>query len=113
MPLRDFIDKQYLRYVGHICRLDNFCLAKVMLFTEPKRRHYRDPWIKISKLLGISIEQSKKMTQSRAEFAGLINQDQPTIQSTSTTKSSLNEDSTSTSKLRGGGPSRKIFRTYI
>ena len=48
MPLRDFIDKQYLRYVGHICRLDNFCLAKVMLFTEPKRRHYRDPWIKIS-----------------------------------------------------------------
>ena len=73
LPLRDFINKQYLKYVGHICRLDNICLAKIMLFAEPTRRYYRDPWIKISRLLGVSIEQSKKMTQSRAEFAGLVN----------------------------------------
>ena len=37
LPLRDSIDKQYLKYVGHVCRLDNFCLAKAMLFAEPSR----------------------------------------------------------------------------
>ena len=73
LSLRDFIDKQYLKYIGHVCRLDNFCIAKVMLFAEPTRRYYRDPWIKISKLLGLSIEQCKKLTQSRAKFAGLVN----------------------------------------
>ena len=73
LPLRDYIDKQYLKYVGHICRLDNFCLAKVMLFAEPTRSHYRDPWLKISRLMDVSVQQAKKMTQSRAEFAGLVN----------------------------------------
>ena len=73
LPLRDYIDKQYLKYIGHVCRLENFCLAKVMLFTEPARRYFRDPWIKISNLLGLSIEQCKKLTQSRSEFAGLVN----------------------------------------
>ena len=62
LPLRDYIDKQYLKYVGHICRLDNFCLAKVMLFAEPTRSHYRDPWLKISRLMDVSVQQAKKMT---------------------------------------------------
>ena len=64
LPLREYIDKQYLKYIGHVCRLENFCLAKVMLFTEPARRYFRDPWIKISNLLGLSIEQCKNLTSS-------------------------------------------------
>ena len=66
LPLIDYIDKQYLKYVGHICRLDNFCLAKVMLFAEPTRTHYWDPWLKISRLMDVLLQQAKKMTQSRA-----------------------------------------------
>ena len=39
----------------------------------PKTSYYRDPWIKISKLLGdIPIEQSKRETQSKTGFNGLL-----------------------------------------
>ena len=73
LPLRDHINKQYLKYIGHVCRLDNFCLAKVVMFAEPSRRYYWDPWLKISRMMGVSVHQAKKMTQSRAEFAGSAN----------------------------------------
>ena len=39
----------------------------------PKTSYYRDPWIKISKLLGdIPIEQAKRETQSKTGFNGLL-----------------------------------------
>ena len=72
MPLRNFINSQYVKYIGHVCRLDNNCLAKKLLFAVPTQRYYRDPWVKISGMLDVSINQAKKMTQHRSEFAGLI-----------------------------------------
>ena len=71
-PLQNFIDAQYLRYIGHVCRSTNSSITKTMLFAQPGRRYYRDPWIKISNLLGVSIDQAKKLTQTRSEFAALI-----------------------------------------
>ena len=71
-PLRNFINAQYLKYIGHVCRSTNCSLTKTMLFAQPGRRYYRNPWIKISKLLGVSIDQAKKLTQTRGEFAALI-----------------------------------------
>ena len=71
-PLRDYIYSQYLKYIGHICRAENTSLTKIMLFARPQKRFYRNPWIKISELLGVSIDQAKRMTQSRKEFAELI-----------------------------------------
>ena len=72
-PLRDFINIQYLKYTAHVCRRPNTNLTKLSLFMTPKSKHYRDPWIKISQLLGgITVEQAKRETQSKAGFIGLI-----------------------------------------
>ena len=71
-PLKDFIYSQYLKYVGHVCRAENSSLTKIMMFARPQRRFYRNPWIKISELLGVSTDQAKRMTQSRKEFAELV-----------------------------------------
>ena len=72
-PLRDFICVFYLKYVAHICRSTNTSLVKKSMFFIPKCKYYRDPWIKISNLLGgISINQSKRETQSRAGFTRLL-----------------------------------------
>ena len=47
----------------------NHLLAKHI----PKCNYYRDPWIKISKLLGgIPVRQAKRETQSKTCFIGLI-----------------------------------------
>ena len=57
-PLRDFIAVQYLSYVAHICRKENDDPTKLALFFIPKAKYFRDPWVKISTLLGgISILQ--------------------------------------------------------
>ena len=72
-PLKDFINTQYLKYIAHVCRCPNSNLTKLSLFITPKCRYYRDPWIKISKLLGgIPVEQAKRETQSKTGFIGLI-----------------------------------------
>ena len=72
-PLRDFINIQYLKYIAHVCRCPNSNLTKLSLFITPKTSNYRDPWIKISKLLGgISTDQAKRETQSKTGFNGLL-----------------------------------------
>ena len=53
--LRNFIDEQYLRYTGHLCRAENYNLPKIMLFAEATKKNFQDPWKKIAKLLGVSI----------------------------------------------------------
>ena len=72
VPLRNHIDAQYLKYIGHVCRATNKSLIKTMMFAQPGRSHRRDPWIRIADLLGVSIDQAKKLTQTRSEFAALI-----------------------------------------
>ena len=71
--IRDFIHTQYLKYIAHVCRRPNTNLTKLSLFIIPKSSYYRDPWIKMSKLLGgITIEQVKRETQSKAGFFRLL-----------------------------------------
>jgi hypothetical protein len=73
-PLRDFINIQYLKYISHVCRRPNTNLTKLSLFMIPRVKYYRDPWIKISALLGgITIEQAKRETQSKSGFIRLLN----------------------------------------
>ena len=72
-PLRDYINIQYLKFTAHVCRRPNTNLTKLSLFMTPKSKHYRDPWIKISQLLGgITVEQAKRETQSKTGFIGLL-----------------------------------------
>lgn len=43
-----------LNTTAHIRRAEKTSGPKKTMFTKPSRSHYRDPWIKISKLLGRS-----------------------------------------------------------
>ena len=63
--LRNFIRGQHMRYIGHICRCPNTMMTKKMLFAKSKKPYYRDPWMNISKMLGVSIEQAKRKTQEK------------------------------------------------
>ena len=71
-PLRDVIHQQHLRYIGHVCRSENSCLTKKILFAKAQRRNHRNPWLKYSSLLHVSVDQAKKATQSRRDFAELV-----------------------------------------
>ena len=72
-PIRNFINKQYLNYIAHVCRRPNTNLTKLSLFLMPKAKYYRDPWINISQLLGnITVDQAKRETQSKTGFIRLL-----------------------------------------
>ena len=79
MSLCSFIEKQHLKYLAHICRAhicrsQNTAITKKILFTEPTRPYYRDPWIRIANIVHLSIDQAKASTQSRSDFNGLLHQ---------------------------------------
>ena len=40
MTLRNFIEKQHLKYIAHICRCSNTAFTKKLLFSEPTRPYY-------------------------------------------------------------------------
>ena len=73
-PLRDAIYHQYLKYIGHVCRMSNNAIPKRLMFATAQKPHYRDPWIKIAELLDMSIDQAKRVTQSRKDYHGLLRQ---------------------------------------
>ena len=73
MPLRNFIQMHHLKFIAHICREPNNTLTKKMMFAVPLKPYYRDPWLKIAKSLGVSVEQAKSTTQSREGFSELLN----------------------------------------
>ena len=50
----------------------NTAITKNMLFAKPTRRYYRDDWLKIGELLGVTPEQAKRTIQARGEFAELV-----------------------------------------
>ena len=63
--ITSFVDSQHLKYITHVCKTENNAITKKMLFAKSTKPYYRDPWIKIAKLLGVDINQVKRMTQSR------------------------------------------------
>ena len=72
ISLGHVIRSQYLKYIGHVCRCPNTMMTKKILFAKSKKPYYRDPWINISKMLNVSIEQAKRTTQVKNGFAALI-----------------------------------------
>ena len=72
VSLRSFIYSQYLKYIAHVWRDQNTSLTKILLYAKTERSYYQDPWIKIAALLAVSTDQTKRLTQSRKEFAELI-----------------------------------------
>ena len=72
VPLREFIHAQYLRYIAHVCRQENSSITKKLLFAKASKKYFRDPWLKIAGILGVSVEQAKKETQNKHKFAELV-----------------------------------------
>ena len=72
MPLCDVIYLHHLKYIAHVCRAESTAITKKLLFAKPSKSFYRNPWLKIADLLGVSVEQVKQLTQSRSEFAELV-----------------------------------------
>ena len=68
VPLCDFIYYQYLKYTAYICRAENTAITMKMLFVKTSKKYCRDQWIKIVDLLGVLIDQAKKLTQSKTEL---------------------------------------------
>ena len=73
MPLCDVIYSHHLKYIAHVYRAENTAITKKLLFAL-SLRFYRNPWLKIADLLGVSVDQVKRLTQSRNEFAELVRQ---------------------------------------
>ena len=72
IPLCDFIHTQHLKYIAHVCRGPNTSITNIMLFAKPTKKYYRHPWLKVAELLGVTVAQAKRLTQSRDEFAELV-----------------------------------------
>ena len=70
--VRRHINRVYLKYIGHVCRAENTAITKKIMFARSTKAYYRDPWIKISAMLGVTMEQAKRVTQSRNKFAELV-----------------------------------------
>ena len=51
--LRIFIQKQQLKYLGHICRLENSDSRKHVLFATNQNKYSRDLWITWEKVLSM------------------------------------------------------------
>ena len=69
--LRQFIIKQQLKYVAHICRLPNWDNRKKILFSKGKRGS-RSIWKKFERLSGMSEEQIRKLMCNKTEFFEFI-----------------------------------------
>ena len=72
MPIRNYIFSQHLKFIAHTSRCPNTASKKKRLFAKPSRKYYRDDWLKIGELLGVTPEQAKRMTQARGELAELV-----------------------------------------
>ena len=73
LPIEDFIRAQQVRYLAHSCRHRNTSLVKTMIFAKPMCKRYIDPWKSISKMLQISIDQARVITQDRTKLNVHVN----------------------------------------
>lgn len=57
--------KVIMTHSKNVCRSPNTSIAKKRLFAKHTNQYCRDPWLKIVELLGLFVDQAKKLTQSR------------------------------------------------
>ena len=72
MPMRNCISSQHLKFIAHTSRCPNTAITqKCCSQSQLVGRYYRDDWLKIGELSGVTPEQAKRTTQARGEFAEL------------------------------------------
>ena len=70
--LEEVMRAQYLKYIAHVRRHENNATTKKLLYAKATKKCFRDPWLKIADILGVSIEQAKKGTQNKYKFGELV-----------------------------------------
>ena len=71
--IRGIAESHHMRYFGHVCRERNTALTKKMMFADPQRKNYQDPWKKIADGVGVEKDQILRETQNRSNFRDLCN----------------------------------------
>ena len=72
IPISDFCEVQYLKYIVHVSRLPNVSIQKQLLFTNERKKFSRNVWLKIETMLGLSTMQIQKKMRNKKEFMFLI-----------------------------------------
>lgn len=71
--IKSFCDKQHLKYIAHVTRLENDSLQKQFLFSKTSRSG-SSRWKKFSDLTGLDESQLRRIMINRKEFLQLLSQ---------------------------------------
>ena len=77
LPIRNFCYRQHVKYIGHVCRLENNTLQKQVLFNI---KNPRKVWSKIETVLGVDVTQARRAMMSKTDILLLLEQRLPTLQ---------------------------------
>ena len=69
--IESYLRRQQLRWVGHVCRMQNASFQKQLLFSKTKK-HQRDIWPKLEKITNLDRSQLQRMMMKRTEFVSLL-----------------------------------------
>ena len=70
--LRIFIQKQQLKYLGHICRLENSDSRKQVLFATNQNKYSRDLWITWEKVLSMDQIDIRRLMMDKTKFYSFL-----------------------------------------
>ena len=71
-PIENYIRRQQLRWVGHVCRMGNDAFQKRLLFAQNKK-YKHDLWIKLEHISGFDRSQLLKTMMDRNKFFSWLN----------------------------------------
>ena len=69
LPIRNFSYRQHVKYIGHVCRLDNNALQKQVLFNIKAPRKVLS---KIETVLGVDSYQARRCMMSKTAILQLL-----------------------------------------
>ena len=71
--IRGIAVSHHMRYFGHVARMRNTSLTKKMMFADPQRLRYSDPWKSIAEMVGVDRDQILRDSQNRSKFREMCN----------------------------------------
>ena len=77
LPIRNFCYRQHVKYIGHVCRLENNTLQKQVLFNI---KNPRKVWSKIETVLGVDVTQARRAMMSKTDILLLLERRLPALQ---------------------------------
>ena len=63
-----YIKRQQLKWIAHICRMENTAAQKQLLFSSSNKKNARDIWIKVETISGMDASQFRRLAMDRKRF---------------------------------------------